>query len=110
MEQRRAQAAAGTAMLFPTLLSQGLRSVPPEAVGARTSIVATTAYLGYLGGPAFVGLMSDQIGIRAAFFGVALLILAFTVTAAFTARWASKAGAGPESSEAPPPSEHATAK
>jgi MFS family permease len=79
-------AASGTAMLFPTLLSHGLRSVAPEAAGRATSIVATTAYLGYLAGPAFVGLLADQAGIRAAFAGVALVMLTFTATVALTCR------------------------
>ncbi|WP_157550551.1 MFS transporter [Nocardioides jensenii] len=80
-------AAGGTALLFPTLLSHGLRSVAPGVAGEATSIVATTAYLGYLAGPAYVGLLAERAGIRAAFLGVGFLILVFTATAALTGRW-----------------------
>jgi hypothetical protein len=44
-------AAAGTAVLYPTLLSLATAQVDEASRGAATSVVATTAYLGFLAGP-----------------------------------------------------------
>jgi MFS family permease len=48
-------AAAGTAVLFPTLLSAATAHVDDGARGAATSVVSTVAYLGFLAGPVYVG-------------------------------------------------------
>ena len=83
-----AVAALGTATLFPTLISYGLRTVDPAHRGRATSAVATTAYLGFLFGPGYVGLLADASGLRTALLGIAALALLFTTLAAPTSRWA----------------------
>ncbi|SNY52631.1 MFS transporter [Paractinoplanes atraurantiacus] len=75
-------AALGTATLFPTLLSRSLRDTDPAQHGRATSAVAATAYLGFLLGPAYVGLLAENTGLRGALAGVAALALVFTVAAA----------------------------
>ena len=81
-------AAAGTATLFPTLLSSSLRQVNAERRGRATSVISTTAYLGFLLGPAYVGLLADHVGLRGAIVGIAALAVAFTITGAPVSRWA----------------------
>ncbi|MEV4569995.1 MFS transporter [Nonomuraea sp. NPDC049419] len=66
-------AALGTATLFPTLLSYGLRPVPDAFRGRATSAISTVAYLGFLAGPAYFGLLADAAGVQRAFLGVAVL-------------------------------------
>jgi MFS family permease len=83
-------AALGTATLFPTLLSRSLRSTGPAQHGRATSKVATTAYLGFLLGPAYVGLLADSSDLRGALVGVAVLALVFTVAAAPISAWAAR--------------------
>ncbi|WP_432511546.1 MFS transporter [Kineococcus sp. SYSU DK001] len=83
-------AALGTAPLFPTLLSRGLRAVPPEQHGRATSAVAATAYLGFLLGPAYVGFLAGAGGLRTAVLGVAALAVLFTLAAAPVSRWAGR--------------------
>ncbi|MCP2266898.1 MFS transporter [Promicromonospora thailandica] len=83
-------AALGTATLFPTLLSRSLRRTDPAQHGRATSEVATTAYLGFLLGPAYVGLLAESSDLRGALLGVAALALVFTVAAAPTSAWAAR--------------------
>ncbi|MGW6497961.1 MFS transporter [Nonomuraea angiospora] len=66
-------AAVGTSALFPTLLSYGLRPVPDGSRGRATSAISTVAYLGYLAGPAYFGLLADAGGVQRTFLGVAAL-------------------------------------
>ncbi|MCK2215958.1 MFS transporter [Actinomadura sp. ATCC 31491] len=73
-------AACGTAALFPTLLSYGLRDVRGAARGRATSAVTTVAYLGFLAGPACFGLLADAAGVQRAFLGVAAVTGALLVT------------------------------
>lgn len=82
-----ALAAAGTAVLFPTLLSYSLRSLDFVQRARATSGIATTAYLGYLLGPAYVGFLAGAIDPRGAIVGVAVLAVAFTVLVWPTGRW-----------------------
>ncbi|WP_306204167.1 MFS transporter [Actinoplanes sp. RD1] len=77
-----AVAAAGTAVLYPTLIGAGLAHVPGAARGRATSRVATTAYLGFLAGPVYVGFVASHGGLRGAFLAVAVLAALFTVLAA----------------------------
>ncbi len=85
-------AALGTATLFPTLLSRSLRGTDPAQHGRATSAVAATAYLGFLLGPAYVGVLAESAGLRGAMAGVAALALVFTATAApISARAARRA-------------------
>ena len=72
-------AALGTATLFPTLLSRSLRSTDPDQHGRTTSKIAATAYLGFLLGPAYVGLLAAGTDLRGALAGVAALALVFTL-------------------------------
>ncbi|MEV6633018.1 MFS transporter [Actinoplanes sp. NPDC051470] len=66
-------AAAGTAALFPTLLSIVSRNVAESARGRATSIVTVVAYTGFLLGPVYVGLWSSAAGLRGAMIAVAAL-------------------------------------
>jgi len=83
-------AALGTATLFPTLLSRSLRGSDPAQHGRSTSAVAATAYLGFLLGPAYVGLLAESSDLRGALLGVAALALVFTVAAAPISSWAAR--------------------
>jgi predicted MFS family arabinose efflux permease len=65
--------AAGTGVLFPTLLGIVSRAVPEHRRGRTTSLVTTIAYTGFLAGPAYVGLVADAAGLRGAMVAVALL-------------------------------------
>ncbi|MGW4802056.1 MFS transporter, partial [Nonomuraea sp. NPDC004297] len=68
-----ALAAVGTAVLFPTVLSLATANVPAAARGAATSVVSTSAYLGYLAGPVYVGHWSQATGLPGAMLAVAAL-------------------------------------
>lgn len=83
-------AALGTATLFPTLLSRSLRGTDPAQHGRTTSAVAATAYVGFLLGPAYVGLLSDRTDLRGAVLGVSALAVVFTVVVAPISTWAAK--------------------
>ncbi|MEV0390031.1 MFS transporter [Nonomuraea sp. NPDC050643] len=73
-------AAMGTSVLFPTLLSHGLRPVPDGSRGRATSAISTVAYLGYLAGPAYFGLLADATGVQTAFLGIAALTTVLLAT------------------------------
>lgn len=81
-----ALAAAGTSVLFPTLLSRALRGVSDGVRGRTTSTIATTAYLGFLLGPVYVGLLSGAVGLRGSMVGIAVLAAAFAVLAPLVLR------------------------
>jgi MFS family permease len=81
-------AAAGTAVLFPTLLSGAVRGLDGSQRGAATSAVAATAYIGFLLGPAVMGLWAGATDLRTAFLAVAAGALVFAATAAPISRWA----------------------
>lgn len=74
-------AAIGTSVLFPTLLSTALRGVPDDRRGRATSAVGTTAYLGFVVGPVYVGLLAGLVGLRGAMLGIAALTVVFAVAA-----------------------------
>lgn len=76
-----ALAAIGTSVLFPTLLSRATRDVADAVRGRATSLIGTTAYLGFLLGPVYVGVLSDAFGLRSAMVGVAVLAAAFALVA-----------------------------
>lgn len=82
-------AALGTATLFPTLLSRSLRGTDPARHGRATSTIDGTAYLGFLLGPAYVGLLAQTSSLRGAMLGVAALGLVFTLTAAPISAWSA---------------------
>jgi len=51
-----------------------------------TSAVATTAHLGFLFGPVYVGVLSGAVGLRDAMVGVAALAAAFALLAPLVTR------------------------
>jgi MFS family permease len=63
-------AAAGTAVLFPTVLAVVSGRVPEQHRGRATATVTTVAYLGFVLGPVYVGLWSGAVGIRGAMVAV----------------------------------------
>ncbi len=81
-----ALAAAGTAVLFPTLMVVMTARVPDPVRGAATSAVTTVAYLGFLAGPAYVGAWADAVGLPGAMLAVAALALILALLAAATVR------------------------
>lgn len=97
-----ALAAGGTSILFPTLLREALSGVGPEARGRGTSAVATTAYLGFLLGPVYVGSLASATGLRNAIIGVAALAAVTAVIAWPVARWAGKTVTRPTEGSAQP--------
>jgi MFS family permease len=64
-------AAAGTAVLYPTLLGLVARQADEAARGAATSVVTTVAYLGFLAGPVYVGRWAAGVGLPGAMAAVA---------------------------------------
>lgn len=66
-------AAAGTAVLFPTLVGVVSREVDESQRGRATSIVTSVSYLGFILGPVYVGLWADAVGLRGAMLAVAAL-------------------------------------
>ncbi|MFC0508947.1 MFS transporter [Micromonospora costi] len=72
-------AAAGTAALFPTLLSIVSRNVVESSRGRATSVVTVVSYLGFLLGPVYVGLWAAGTGLRGAMVAVGALGLALAV-------------------------------
>lgn len=74
-------AAAGTAVLFPTVLGIVSRSVEEARRGRATSLVTTISYLGFLLGPAYVGAWAASFDLRVAMVAVAALAAALAVLA-----------------------------
>jgi len=72
-------AAAGTAALFPTLLSIVSRNVVESSRGRATSIVTVVSYLGFLLGPVYVGLWAAATDLRGAMIAIAALGVALAV-------------------------------
>ena len=66
-------AAAGTAVLYPTLLGLAAGRVDEEVRGRATSVVTTAAYLGFLGGPVYVGRWAAAVDLPGAMGAVAAL-------------------------------------
>ena len=84
-------AAAGTAALFPTLLSIVSRNVVESSRGRATSIVTVVSYLGFLLGPVYVGLWASATSLRGAMIAVAALgvaLAALTVPLLAATRYA----------------------
>jgi MFS family permease len=74
-----ALAGLGTSVCAPVLIGLAGRHAGPEARASAVSIVTTIAYLGFLVGPAAVGLAADAVSLRAALAAVAGLALALAV-------------------------------
>lgn len=81
-----ALAAIGTSVLFPTLLSRATQDVPADRRGRATSAVTATAYLGFLLGPVYVGVLAGALGLRGAMVGVAVLVGVFPLLAPVVTR------------------------
>lgn len=88
-----AVAAAGTAVLFPTLLGVVSRNVDESRRGRATSVVTSVSYLGFLVGPVYVGLGADAVGLRGAMVAVAAPAVGLLV---LTRRCCTSAAAAPE--------------
>lgn len=73
-----ATASVGAATLVPVLLSYLLADVPAAKRGRATSLITTTAYLGFLFGPPMVGAVTQSVGLRGAMLAVMLLMVVFT--------------------------------
>ncbi|WP_104169506.1 MFS transporter [Cryobacterium sp. M23] len=74
-------AAAGTAALYPTMLSLISRGVDEAYRGRATAIVTTVSYIGFLLGPVYVGLWSEATGLGGALMAVAGLGVVLSVVA-----------------------------
>ncbi|MBF9128762.1 MFS transporter [Plantactinospora sp. S1510] len=74
-------AAAGTSVVFPTLLGIVSRNVEESHRARATSIATTVSYLGFLLGPVYVGLWADAVGLRGAMVAVAALAVGLIVLA-----------------------------
>jgi predicted MFS family arabinose efflux permease len=70
-----ALAGLGTSVCAPVLIGLAGRHAEPAARASAVSIVTTLAYLGFLVGPAAVGLAADALSLRAALAGVAAVAL-----------------------------------
>lgn len=75
-------AAAGTATLFPTLMSIASRNVDEAHRGRATSTITVVAYLGFLLGPVYVGFLASAFDLRAGMLGVAALGIVLAVASA----------------------------
>ncbi|MBA2530744.1 MAG: MFS transporter [Nocardioidaceae bacterium] len=112
-----AVAAAGTAVLFPTLLGVVSRNVNESRRGRATSVVTTVSYLGFLLGPVYVGMWADKVGLRGAMVAVAALAVTLLVLTPLLLRLSGFTGTGPTSNltdvgvpdaaVVPPPDVHA---
>nr|WP_231134812.1 MFS transporter [Motilibacter deserti] len=84
-----ALAGAGTSVCMPTLVSVAGAWAGRDRQAGATSSVAAMAYLGFLVGPALVGLLAGALSLRAALVGVAVLaavLCALTPAVAWAAR------------------------
>jgi MFS family permease len=79
-----ALAAAGTAVMFPMILSVVSSRVDEASRGRATSVASTVAYLGFLLGPSYVGFWSNAVGLRGAMVAVACLSALLLVLAPLT--------------------------
>jgi predicted MFS family arabinose efflux permease len=76
-----ALAGAGISICAPILFSIAGRSADEAVRGAAVSIVTTIAYLGFLIGPAVVGLVAEATTLRASLAGAAAVALALAALA-----------------------------
>jgi predicted MFS family arabinose efflux permease len=76
-----AAAGLGTSICAPTLIAIAGRRARPERRGSAVSVVTTVAYLGFLLGPAAVGVAADATTLRAALAAVAGLALLLALLA-----------------------------
>jgi MFS family permease len=79
-------AGLGISICAPTLIAMAGRDTTPERRGSAVSVVTTVAYLGFLLGPALVGVAANASSLRAALGGVAVVALLLAGLAARGAR------------------------
>jgi MFS family permease len=68
----------------PVLIAIGGRMALPARRGSAVSVVTTVAYLGFLLGPAAVGVIANATSLRAALAGVAGVALLLALLARVT--------------------------
>jgi MFS family permease len=76
----------GLSVCAPVLIAMAGRTTTPERRGSAVSVVTTVAYLGFLFGPAAVGLVAHATSLRAALGGLAFVALALAALSAGRAR------------------------
>jgi predicted MFS family arabinose efflux permease len=79
-----AAAGLGISVCAPVLIAIGGRMALPARRGSAVSVVTTVAYLGFLLGPAAVGLIANATSLRAALAGVAGVALLLALLARVT--------------------------
>ena len=79
-------AGAGISICAPVLFSIAGRSVDEAVRGAAVSVVTTIAYLGFLVGPAAVGLLADATALRTSLAAVAAVAVVLAILAPAGAR------------------------
>ncbi|MGW0592256.1 MFS transporter [Streptosporangium sp. NPDC002607] len=97
-----ALAAAGTAVLFPTLMGVVAAQVGEAARGRATSVVATVAYLGFLAGPVYVGRWAEATGLSGAMTAVAALAAALAALSWPALRSTARTGSSWDPGDLPP--------
>lgn len=88
----------GAALAFPLCLSAAAEG-SPEGAAARVGAVAATGYVGFLAGPAALGALGEQIGIRSALLAVLALV---AVAVAFSPALRAPSPAPAVASSGPP--------
>jgi predicted MFS family arabinose efflux permease len=81
-----ALAGLGTSICAPTLIAIAGRLTRPERRGSAVSVVTVVSYLGFLLGPAAVGLMANATALRTALGAVAGVALLLAALARFAPR------------------------
>jgi len=76
-----ALAGLGISVCAPLLIAMAGAIAAPDRRGSAVSVVTTVAYLGFVVGPAAVGLVAQGIGLRAALASVAALAVALALLA-----------------------------
>lgn len=79
---------AGISVAAPTLFGAAGRGAPAAERGSAVASVTTISYLGFLGGPPLMGVVSGAVDLRG---GMAMLALVALLLAAATASFASSA-------------------
>ncbi|MGH3018927.1 MAG: MFS transporter, partial [Gaiellaceae bacterium] len=79
---------AGISVAAPTLLGAAGRDAPDAERGSAVASVTTVSYLGFLGGPPLMGVVSGALDLRA---GMAMLAGIAVLLAAATASFAGDA-------------------
>jgi predicted MFS family arabinose efflux permease len=98
-------AGGGISICAPILFSLAGRGADEAVRGAAVSVVTTIAYLGFLVGPAVVGLVADATTLRASLAAVSVVALALALLSpAAGPAGRAPAGFAPAPREAAPPS------